>query len=70
MQRVVIVTLILGTIAFDLFVLWGVSFTFAWGGNPSLHDLGFWLFVASPVVATVYCIRKVLSFRRGERPHV
>jgi len=63
--------LIATAIAFDLFVFWGVGFTLSWGdGVPPLSAAGFWLFAASPLVVTTYCVVKVRSIRRGEKPRI
>ena len=71
MRALAPIGLIAATIAFDLFVLWGVGFTLAWSdGVPPLSALGFWLFAASPLVVTIYCVVKVRSICRGERPRI
>lgn len=71
MKRAALVTLIVGTIAFDLFVIWAVGLTLTWGGRvPPLNDVGFWLFAVSSVAVTAYCIHKVRRFRRGESPRI
>ena len=65
------ISLITATIAFDLIVLWAVGFTLAWSdGVPPLSAVGFWLFASSPLVVTIFCIVKVRSIRRGEKPHI
>ena len=71
MQRLTLVTLIVATVAFDLFVLWAVGFTIAWsGGAPPLSAIGFWLFAASPMIVTAFCIHKWRANRRGENPRI
>ena len=67
MRSVALTGLVVGTIAFDLFVAWGVTFTVSWAGRvPPINAVGFWLFSVSPLVVTAYCVRKVRGFRRGE----
>lgn len=63
-----LITLVVVTVAFDLFAFWAAGFAIAGGGAPPLSAIGSWLFVASPFVATGYCIHKWLGGRRGESP--
>lgn len=70
MQRLTPVILIVATVVFDLFVLWAIAFTVAWGGAPSFGAVGFWLFAASPVIGTAYCIRQLHAVRRGGNPRI
>jgi len=71
MQRLTLVTLIVVTVAFDLFAVWAVGFTIAWsGGVPPLSAIGFWLFAASPLIVTGYCLRKWRAIRQGENPRI
>ena len=71
MNRAALVTMIVGTVAFDLFAIWAVGFTIAWsGGVPPLSTIGFWLFAASPLIVTAYCVHKWRAIRRGENPRI
>ena len=71
MQRLTLVPLIVATVAFDLFALWAVGFTIAWsGGVPPLSAAGFWLFAASPLIVTAYCVHQWRAIRRGKTPRL
>lgn len=65
MNRLSLITLVVATLAFDLFVIWAVGFTVVWNGSvPPASALGFWIIAASPLVVTAYCIRKWRTYRR------
>lgn len=69
MRALAPIVLIVATIAFDLFVLWWIRFALAWNdGKPATSSVGFWLFAASALVVTSYCVVKLRNIRRGEKP--
>jgi hypothetical protein len=69
MKRLKPLPLIVAAVIFDLLAIWAVGFTIAWGGTvPPLSAIGFWLFAASPVIVTAYCVHKWRAIRRGENP--